>query len=135
MTEKQFQAKLVMEFSQMYPQRNGLLFAVNNEANSNKQAMALKALGVCKGVSDLIYCNNQFTGIELKVPGAKHSRNHILSQYDWGCGIALQGGNYYIATNRDSFFSIIHGDIDSRVYTLDRIKALLETSRKTIIFE
>lgn len=136
MTEKQLQAKLVMEFSQLHPERNGLLFAVNNEANSDRQAMTLKALGVWKGASDLIYFyNGVMTGIELKIPGAKHSRDHILSQYDWGSGIALNGGNYYIATNRDSFFSIINGDIDSRVYTLDHIKELLEVSGKMIIFK
>lgn len=136
MTEKQLQAKLVMKFSQLYPLRNGLLFAVNNEANSDKQAMTLKALGVYRGVSDLVYFHDSvFTAIELKIPGAKHSRRHILNQYEWGLKVDLTGGNYYIATNQESFFSIIEGRPDMRVYTLDRIRDLLGRGEKTIIFE
>ena len=103
-----------MGFSQRYPEKRGLLFAINNEANSNKHAMALKALGVFRGVSDLIYYNNgKLIGIELKVPEKLHSRSHIINQYEWGCLINKNGGEYYIVNNIKSFFSIIEGSGNS----------------------
>ena len=104
MTEKQLQASFVMKFSQRYPERFGLLFAINNQAVNPRHAMTLKALGVFAGASDLAYFNTVFTGIEVKLPGAKHKRDHIINQLDWGTRIALAGGNYYIVTNMDSFF-------------------------------
>lgn len=133
--EKILQAKMVMAFSHRYPERRGLLFAVNNEANSNRQAMVFKALGVVKGASDLIYCSDgKLIAIEVKAPGEKHSRNHIINQLDWGTRIVLAGGEYYIATSVLSFLSIIKGDIYHEVYTLDKIQALLTESKSTIIF-
>ena len=133
--EKILQAKMVMAFSQRHPELRGLLFAVNNEANSNRQAMAFKALGVFKGASDLVYCRDgKIVAIEVKAPGEKHLRNHIINQLDWGTRITLAGGEYYIATSIMSFMSIIKGDIWHEVYTLDKIQELLEASKSTIIF-
>lgn len=135
MKEKILQAKMVMAFSQRYPDQRGLLFAVNNEANSNRQAMTFKALGVFKGASDLIYClDGKLIAIEVKAPGQKHSRSHIMNQLDWGTRIALAGGEYYIATSVESFLSIINTDISDEVYTLDKIRLLLTESKSTIIF-
>lgn len=135
MNEKQLQAKIIMQFSQLYPNKRGLLFAVNNEANSDKQAMAFKALGVVRGVSDLIYYDgNRFVGIEIKVKGKKHGRNHIMNQHEWGLKIQITGGEYYIVTSVKSFLSVIEGKIDSDVYTLEKIYGLLRESKSTIIF-
>jgi len=132
--EKKLQAQMVMKFSQRYPYHRGRLFAVNNEASNNRHAMSLKALGVHKGVSDLIWCDGILVGIEIKAPGEKHSRSHIESQYNWGLTITNAGGNYYIVTNLASFFSVIAGRPDSQVYTLERIAELMEQSKSTIIF-
>ena len=135
MNEKQLQAKIIMQFSQLYPNKRGLLFAVNNEANSNKQAMTFKALGVFRGVSDLIYYpGNKLIGIEIKAKGKKHSHDHIMNQYEWGLKIQLTGGEYYIVTSVKSFLSIIRGKIDNDVYTLEKIYSLLLQSKSIVIF-
>jgi len=135
MKEKILQAKMVMEFSQRFPESRGLLFAVNNEANSNKQAMVFKALGVIKGASDLVYClDGKLIAIEVKAPSQKHKRNHIMNQLDWGTRITLGGGEYYIVTSVESFLSVINADISDEVYTLDKIQTLLTESKSTIIF-
>lgn len=136
MNEHQLQASIVMEYSQLYPEKRGTLFAANNEAANDRHAMALKALGVYSGVSDLILLNSCImTGIELKIPGAKHKRAKIERQYEWGKTIVENGGRYYIAIDRDSFFSIINGAINENVFTLDKIKRLLEQSGSVIMFD
>jgi len=136
MNEKQLQAKMIMTFSQLYPNDKGLLFAVNNEANSDKQAMTFKALGVVRGVSDLIYClDGKLIGIEVKYSGRKHSRAHIMNQYQWGMRIQLSGGDYYIVSSLEAFLSVIEGNINNQVYTLDKIYALLKDSKSTVIFQ
>lgn len=132
--EKKLQAEIVMQFSQCYPHHRGRLFAVNNEAGNNRHAMTLKALGVHKGVSDLIYCDAVLIGIEIKAPGEKHSRKHIESQYNWGLTITNAGGKYYIVTNLASFFSVISGRPDNRTYTLEDIRKLMDESKSTIVF-
>jgi len=135
MNEKQLQAKIIRAFSEAYTHERGLLFAVNNEANSDRQAMTFKALGVLRGASDLVYCRDgKLVGIEIKVKGKKHGRDHILNQYEWGVRVGLSGGEYYIVTSVASFFSVIDSKIDEDVYTLEKIYNLLNQSKSTIIF-
>jgi len=135
MSEQKLQADIVRKFSERYPLSRGLLFAVNNEANSKKQAMHFKALGVRRGVSDLIYFQGGvMTCIELKYPGKKHDTNHIKEQLSWGIMITGNGGRYYIVTNILSFFSIINRNPDQYVYTVEKLKIIIKQAKSTITF-
>ena len=75
MTEKQLQAKLIINFGQKYPQHRELLFEVNNDTYSRNHAAARKAVGMVPGVSDLIvvtHYSGKILGIELKAVGSVH---------------------------------------------------------------
>lgn len=134
--EKQLQQKIVMKFSQTYPEKEGQLFSVRNTTFSGKDGATQKAMGMKAGVSDLIYFDNgDLVGIEIKFPGKAHERSHIIKQITWGETIEANGGEYFIATSISGFMSIIKGEaLDSDVYTLEMIKEKMENSKSQIIF-
>jgi len=72
MNEKQLQQKMVMSFSQQRPKEKGLLWSTRNQTFSAKDGMTQKGMGMVAGVSDLIYFNKTFTGLEVKAKGTKH---------------------------------------------------------------
>lgn len=135
--EKQLQAKMVMEFSQKYPEKNGQLFSVRNTTFSAKDGATQKAIGMKAGVSDLIYLDNNglMVGIEVKFPKSKHNRTHILKQYVWGETVEKCGGEYFIVNSLEGFLSIIEGkELSNEVYTLDKIREKLNNSKSELSF-
>lgn len=135
--ESQLQAAMVMEFSQQFPERDGELFSVRNTTFSMKDGTKQKAMGMKAGVSDLInHRMGVLQGIEVKFPGKKHNREHILRQYVWGETVVMNGGEYYMVTSVDGFIDIVEGhELKEGVYTLEMIKELLDSEKSTIVFE
>ena len=78
--EAKLQSQMVIEFSQKRPNERGLLWATLNRTLSIRDGQTQLAMGLQKGVSDLIYFKNQMAAIEVKAPGAKHKADHIRSQ-------------------------------------------------------
>jgi hypothetical protein len=98
-TEDQFQAYLVKWFSNEFPEYYGCLFKLNNES---KNPMFQIATGLIPGASDLvIFANGIFGGLELKLKGKKHKKEHISQQLDWGERIKRQGGRYLMTDDSD----------------------------------
>jgi hypothetical protein len=135
MKESKLQSEMVIDFSQLRPHERGQLWSTANRSLSLKDGQKQKAMGMFPGVSDLIYYSGVLNGIEVKAPGSKHSRNHIQSQYDWGCMVESLGGTYHIATSLHSFWAIINGKYNSKgVYSLQDIKSLLDMGKGSIVF-
>ena len=133
--EKQLQASMVMKFSQTYPERDGHLFAVRNTTFSVKDGNTQKAIGMKSGVSDLIFNDQNMICIEVKFPGSKHNKSHIINQYEWGVKQESAGGEYFIATSVSGFMSIIKGgELDPDVITLDKLKDMIENSESEVKF-
>jgi len=138
--EKQLQAACVIEFSQRHPEKAGQLWSVRNNTFSIRDGNTQKAMGMRKGVADLnFFEDGVLIGIEIKLPGSWHSREHILDQYIWGETITKEGGEYYMVTSVEGFLRVIEGgNIESDcpgVYTLREIKELLDSDRKTVGFK
>jgi len=136
MTESKLQSLMVVEFSQKRPNEKGLLWSTRNTTLSVRDGQKQKAMGMVAGVSDLIHYKVSILNcMEVKLPGAKHNKEHIQSQYDWGKKIEVQGGKYYIITSLHGFWSVINGfDIEKDVYTLQQIKELLDEGKSKIVF-
>ena len=136
MNEKQLQAKIVMDYSQLSPEGNGLLWSTRNNTFSLRDGVTQKAMGMTKGVSDLIHFKNKiFTGIEIKIPGAAHKLLHIHDQFTWGEKITKQGGRYFIVTSLFGFWNVINNsDNRTGVYNLEQINELLKESNGTVVF-
>ena len=134
--EKQLQAAMVREFSQRWPEKDGQLWSVRNTTLSVRDGSTQKALGMKAGVADLNFFEaGVLVGIEVKFPGKKHDRAHIVQQVSWGETIEKNGGEYFIVTSIEDFISIIEGGaINSGVYTLEKLKEKLEKGRSQIIF-
>jgi hypothetical protein len=82
--EQNIQNKLVMWFSQEYPQHYGRLFMVNNNTTSKENGTKLKAMGIIAGVSDLLFIGNgYFAAIEIKAPNTRHKTSHVLQQMEF----------------------------------------------------
>lgn len=134
--EKQLQAAIVRKFSELWPEKDGQLFAVRNTTFSGKDGATQKALGMKAGVSDLIFFEaGQIVGIEIKFPGKKHERNHIIKQIAFGETLEKNGGEYFIVTSVEAFISVIEGgEIGAGVYALDMIKEKVDEGKSGIIF-
>lgn len=105
-SEKKIQAEIVRAFSEKYPKKNGLMWHTRNVSFSAKDGMTQKALGMVPGVADLIiYENGILKAFEVKAPGSKHSKDHILQQIEWGEKIINQGGKYYFVRSVEEFFA------------------------------
>ena len=134
--EDKLQNECILNFSQKHPDMKGQLFAVNNTANSKKQAMHLKSLGVLPGVSDLIFIRPSgiIVAIEIKVPGSRHNLEHVKRQARWGKLIMNLGGESYFCTSLIQFECIIE-NVTEDVLTGDEVLYMCNKSKlKTIKF-
>lgn len=133
MTEKKLQAVCVMDFSQTHPERKGNLWSTRNTTFSERDGQTQKAMGMIAGVSDLIYFHNKrFVGIELKMQGSTHNTKHVSQQIKWGEKIIEAGGEYYIVTTLDEFWTVINGG--QTQYTVEKVKEMINESKTKIKF-
>ena len=130
MNEDQLQAACVRKFSELFPEEYRKLWAVKNRTLSEKDGMTQRAMGLKRGVSDLML--NRFgaiCGIELKIEGNKHPDYHIKEQYEWGLSIP----EYYIVSSVEAFLKVIYNETKQQfpgLYTMQHIEELL-LSQKT----
>lgn len=132
MLEKRMQHELIMWFSQTYPDLKGALWGTFNEDARHK-----KNLGMQKGVSDLIFFNNVFAGLELKAVNARFHKKHILHQIEWGQNIIKRGGFYFIGSDLNIAKQFITDLIKYKKTSIDTISYVIEhfkSGGKTIIF-
>lgn len=138
-SEDQLQAACVMWFYQTFPEKQGQLWATNNNTYSMRHGMAMKARGLIDGVSDLIlfdYSVGGFFGVELKLPGKVHNKDHIRQQIKWGRTIQENGGQYRIVRSLEGFQSIVllHGEHED-VLTISEVELIINQSKtKTVKF-
>ncbi|MBE9490872.1 MAG: hypothetical protein IMY67_11300 [Bacteroidetes bacterium] len=134
--EHKLQVQMAVKFSQQRPEEKGLLWSTRNITLSVRDGQKQKAMGMIKGVADLIYYKqDDFVAIEVKYPGEKHHKNQVEIQYNWGMKITEQGGYYFIVTSLEGFWSIIEGFTEHKdVYSLKQIKDKLDNSGSTVIF-
>ena len=132
MNEKQLQSKIVIQFSQNYPERYGSLWANVNRTLSERDGQTQKAMGLFKGVSDLIYFyNGRFVGLEVKVTGKTHETSHIKKQIEWGETIVRNEGEYYFITSYEDLIKVLN--FEKPKYTIEVVNELI-INKKTIIF-
>jgi len=133
MNEKQLQAMIVMDFSQMRPEEKGNLWSTRNTTLSERDGQTQKAMGMVAGVSDLIYYrDNRFVAIELKVVGTSHNSKHVGKQIKWGEKMIDAGGEWYIVTSLSEFWDVINGkDVK---YTFPVVSRMLEEGKSKIKF-
>ena len=143
MTESQLQHQLIMWFSQSYPQFNGLLFEVNNDTYNVNHAQHRRAMGMVRGVSDLLLVSPHtgvITAIELKAPGSKHKTEHIKRQLEWGETVINAGGNYIMSSDLYTLQTVIKMIVEeNRHISINKIfnhlKEIVDnTDKKTINF-
>lgn len=101
---------MVIEFSQAHPELRGRLFGNFSETISASKGANMLSLGLVRGVSDLIFINDQFRiiGIEVKSPGTRHNAAHVLEQADWLDNCCFRG---YFCTSIEMFWDIIRGGV------------------------
>lgn len=97
MLEAEIQHDLIMWFGQIWPNLRPLLFEVNNDTFSAKNAKYRKSKGMIAGVSDLVFIKYK-AGIELKAPGSNWPKSHIEKQLNWG-HVLIENRGYYLITS------------------------------------
>lgn len=146
MSEDKLLSECVRLFSERHPDKRGQLFHVSNERNNQTQVWLARAKGIFPGVSDLIYLelfswtwNNVFNpsvslvGIELKVLGNRHKREHIEQQIEWAKILESQGGVWRLCTNAEDAVSCT--EMNFKGLTISDVEMLLKTQKtKTIQF-
>ena len=106
-SEDCLQANIVRQFSNKYPERRGQLFLVDNNAD-NVATMGKKlALGLVKGVSDLLLSDKgAMVGIELKTLNSRHKASHVIEQAEWILKWCGRGG---FCTSVEMFWDMYYG--------------------------
>ena len=143
MTEDRRQHDIVMWFYQTYPHLENQLFMVQNNTYSQAHGKRMVAMGLKKNVSDLLFFGkNIFAGIEVKIEGSSHSRDHIDGQLKFGESL-IKNGHFFIISHKEEpikhFITLlIESPEKAQKYANEINKytySLLETStKKTIIF-
>jgi len=134
MSEEKLQSDIARRFSELYPDKRGQLFHVSNERNNKIQAYRARAIGIVNGVADFIFFEHfYFIATELKVPGTRHERHHIISQVEWGKIWESQGGIWRLCRTVDEALSCYK--MKPKGLTIEEVeKMLFETTTKTIKF-
>lgn len=100
MTESKLQHELIMWFSAKWPDEQNRLFMIQNNTYSASHGKNMKSLGMKRGAPDLMLIGKDMVaGIELKSPGSKHKKAHILEQLDFGQSMIDMGHQYIISSN------------------------------------
>jgi hypothetical protein len=135
--EAKLQSEMVIDHSQQRPGEKFLLWATLNRTLSQRDGQKQKAMGLKKGVSDLIYHKDGvLIGIEVKYPGEKHATDHVKNQMNWGKSIIDNGGRYFIVTTVEAFWAVIKNEIDCvpGLYHIKDIEKVVNCGKKTVVF-
>lgn len=135
MLENKIQSDIVMWFSQEYPFYKGCLFCVDNSTYSKKHGASKKAMGVTRGVSDLILLWDGVTyGVEIKSHTKTHDKNHCKEQLEWGTQLELNKGRYFVFTSLLEFQRFILQGLPPK-YDIGMISLKIEESKSKVKFD
>lgn len=148
MTENRLLSDSVRLVSERNPEKRGRLFHVSNERKTGNplEVMRSKSIGIFAGVADLIYFEGnlpwagknvivgvELIGIELKIPGSYHKREHIESQVEWAKILESQGGVWRLCTDAEDAYQCTERNYKG--LTIEEVeKILLEQKGKNIKF-
>jgi len=106
-SEEKLQMDIVTAFSAKFPEKRGRLFATFQNPTPEQHGLWLSK-GMVKGVSDLIYTDEQRrqVGIEVKDPEKRHHKKTVIDQANWLINCCYRG---YFCTSVDMFWTIING--------------------------
>lgn len=143
MTEDRRQHDIVMWFYQTYPHLDNQLFMVQNNTYSQAHGKRMVSMGLKKNVSDLLfYGQNIFAGIEVKIEGSSHQREHIEGQLKFGESL-IKNGHFFILSHKEQpikqFITLLIESPEKaqnyaneiNKYTYDLLQS---STKKTIIF-
>lgn len=107
--EDQLQASCVIWFSQEHPELRGCLWANFSEQNP-AQAKYKLSMGLIRGLPDMMFSNTnrEIIGIEMKYPGTRQDRKHIIEQANWMIDHLRAG---WFCDSLEMFKDIINGGV------------------------
>jgi len=104
--EEMLQSDCTQWFWNTYPSQRRMLFHVDNNSYNAVIGAKKKALGVVKGVSDLIFIvENRVIFIEMKTPTGDQS----AEQKDFQLKVEARGHEYVIIRTFTQFKSLVYG--------------------------
>lgn len=104
MIEEQLQAKCFEWFWNTFEHERQMLFHVDNNSWNEIIGQKKRSLGVCSGVSDLVYIlPSTVVFIEMKVPGGTQSD----TQKEFMLKLINRQINYYIVNSFEGFKKLI----------------------------
>ena len=106
-SEARLQSECFLWFHNTHPHLRGRLFLVNNTPKNATDGARLKAMGMVKGVSDMIYLRVDHPPLclEFKLPTGKQSREQVT----WQNLAEATGAEYRIIRTFDEFRDAIKG--------------------------
>lgn len=103
-SESKLQQDCYLWYHNNYPALRGSLWMCHNNAKDARQGATLKAMGMVRGVSDLMMLyNGAFYAIELKTETGRQSE----FQKQWQEVILSQGGTYVIVRSLQDFCNFV----------------------------
>lgn len=81
--EHKLQASMVKWFASEYPDKRGRLWCNFTTTKSQAEGGIMLSLGLVKSLSDLMWMDKIFTGMEVKHEGTSHKVQHLIDQATW----------------------------------------------------
>lgn len=130
--EHQLQAEIVTWWRNEHPERRGSLWGTFAEQNI-QQAQFKRALGLERGLADLMMCDSQgrLIGMELKYPDTRHSSAHLLEQAHWLLTIPYKG---YFVDSLDMAKGILLGTGEG-IDPHKIIEYIRTTNKKSVLWQ
>lgn len=106
-SEERLQMEIVRQYAEKYPDKRGRLFATFQNPTPEQHGLWVSK-GMVKGVSDLIWIDEQYriVGIEVKHPEMEHNRKTVIDQANWLINNCYRG---YFCTSLEMFWIILDG--------------------------
>ena len=143
MSEIRLQSEITRKFSELFPLKRGQLFHVPNERNNKVQVFQARAIGIFPGVSDFIFFEHldfvkkiRIVGLEVKEPGSRHSKDHIIQQVEWAETLISKGGEWILVRSVEGAISFIDKGIQTDdSLTVSQVRNMIENCKtKTMKF-
>ena len=112
-TEARLQADCCQWFWNNYPNERQMLFHVNNKARNAIEGNKFKAMGVVKGVSDLVLILDQGKVIWIELKTA--TGNQLPAQKEFEQKVRARGHRYIIIRSLEEFRALIIGILSNPI--------------------
>lgn len=133
MAEIKLQHQIVLKFKNDHPDLGDHLFHVQNEQKTKIGQWTAKAIGIVKGVPDLLFLGPKFKGLEIKEAGSYHDKQHIQNQVNFGRKMIDNGHEWFLVRSVDEAMNFLLDLEGPKGLTIEEVQKMIDQSKNKSI--